>query len=146
MELLRQALIMWTVDQPEYRARFGDEQFVTGDGCDLDLLRQRVRETGAFAIRAGPPCKPYSTGRKGEPMQPALITQTRDVLARIGCMSWIENVVGAASHMDTDAVILRGTMFGLHVDRGRKFETSFPVHLDAALMEGGAEFIFPQAI
>ena len=83
MELLRQALIMWTVDQPEYRARFGDEQFVTGDGCDLDLLRQRVRETGAFAIGAGPPCKPYSTGRKGEPMQPAFIAQTRDVLARI---------------------------------------------------------------
>ena len=60
-------------------------------------------------------------------MQPALIAQTRDVLSRIGCMSWIENVVGAASHMDADAVILRGTMFGLHVDRGRKFETSFPV-------------------
>ena len=124
------------VDQPEYRARFGDEQFVMGDGCDLDLLRRRVRETGAFAIGAGPPCKPYSTGRKGEPMQPALIAQTRDVLSRIGCMSWIENVVGAASHMDADAVILRGTMFGLHVDRGRKFETSFPVHLDAALTEG----------
>jgi len=38
--------------------------------------------------------------------------------------------------MDAKAAILRGTHFGLHVDRGRKFETNFPVYIDSALRRG----------
>ena len=47
-------------------------------------------------------------------------------------------MLGAASDMAEDAALLRGTHFGLHVDRGRKFETNFPVHIDAALKKGDA--------
>ena len=44
--------------------------------------------------------------------------------------------MGAASHMASEAVVLRGCHFGLQVDRGRRFEANFPVHVDAALRVG----------
>ena len=38
--------------------------------------------------------------------------------------------------LPSDAVVLRGSHFGLHVERGRKFETNFLVHMDDALRHG----------
>ena len=51
-------------------------------------------------------------------------------------MWWIEGAPGAAGARDVRSAVLRGTHFGLHVDRGRRFEASFPIHMDAALEEG----------
>ena len=36
------------------------------------------------------------------------------------------------------AVCLRGSFFGLHVDRPRYWITNFDLHLDWALLDGGA--------
>ena len=49
---------------------------------------------------------------------------------------WMENVLGAVHEMSVNSTVLRGAWFGLHVDRGRRFETNFPVHVDEALSEG----------
>ena len=124
------------VEQPEFQRRFGEASFSLGDGVDQDAWRERDRAARAFVWTAGPPCKWYSTGRAGEPSQPPLIAETRDVLQRGGRLWWIENVLGAASHMASEAVVLRGCHFGLQVDRGRRFEANFPVHVDAALRGG----------
>ena len=126
------------VDQPEFRRRFGEESFSLGDGVEQEAWRRRDAAARPFVWTAGPPCKWYSTGRAGEPTQPPLITETRDVLQRGGRLWWIENVMGAASHMSSEALVLRGCHFGLRVDRGRRFETNFRVHLDAALRAGEA--------
>jgi len=126
------------VDQPEFRRRFGEESFSLGDGVEQEAWRRRDAAARPFVWTAGPPCKWYSTGRAGEPSQPPLITETRDVLQRGGRLWWIENVLGAASHMSSEALVLRGCHFGLRVDRGRRFETNFRVHLDAALRAGEA--------
>ena len=59
-------------------------------------------------------------------------------LRGLGLPFWVENVLGAdAEELEEQMTILRGPMFGLPVDRGRRFWTSFPFHLDAALSEGG---------
>ena len=126
------------VEQPEFRRRFGEESFSLGDGIDQEAWRSRDAAARAFLWTAGPPCKWYSTGRAGEPTQPPLITETRDVLMRGGRLWWIENVLGAVKHMASEAVVLRGCHFGLRVDRGRRFEANFPVHVDAALRAGEA--------
>ena len=126
------------VDQPEFRRRFGEESFSVGEGIDQEAWRRRDDAARPFVWTAGPPCKWYSTGRAGEPTQPPLITETRDVLMRGGRLWWIENVLGAAGHMSSEALVLRGCHFGLRVDRGRRFETNFRVHLDAALRAGEA--------
>ena len=126
------------VEQPEFRRRFGETSFSLGDGIDQEAWRSRDAAARAFLWTAGPPCKWYSTGRAGEPTQPPLITETRDVLMRGGRLWWIENVLGAVKHMASEAVVLRGCHFGLRVDRGRRFEANFPVHVDAALRAGEA--------
>jgi len=123
------------VAQPDFVRHFGGH-FHLGDATDLSVWRRAGKANGAFVWGSSPPCKWYSTGRTGEPSQPPLIQETRDLLRRGGKLWWIENVLGASQYMDADAVILRGTHFGLHVDRGRKFETNFRVHLDAALRMG----------
>lgn len=124
------------VEQQDYCRRFGRAQFCLGDATSAHEWRALDEASGAFVWGASPPCKWYSTGRAGEPTQPPLIATTRDVMERGGRLWWIENVLGAASHMSAKSVVLRGCHFGLGVDRGRKFESNFPVHLDAALLQG----------
>ena len=66
-----------------------------------------------------------------------MIAQTRDVLRQAGGLYAIENVVGAKTDLRAGACQLRGSMFGLHVDRPRLFETNFDLRVDEALAEPG---------
>ena len=124
------------LEQPDYVARFGEEHFTRGDARDECSWRDAEARCRPFLRAASPPCQPFSTGRKGEPSQPALIAETRGLLERRGLLWWMENVLGAVHEMSGNSTVLRGAWFGLHVDRGRRFETNFPVHVDAALMSG----------
>ena len=54
-----------------------------------------------------------------------------------GRLSTIENVKGAASEMQSHAVLLYGSYFGLHVDKPRFFEANFPIIVDAYLEQPG---------
>ena len=122
--------------QPDYVARFGVEHFTQGDARDEGVWRDAEKRCRPFLRASSPPCQAFSTGRKGEPSQPALIAETRGLLERRGVLWWMENVLGAVHEMNEGSTVLRGSWFGLHVDRGRRFETNFPVHVDAALLEG----------
>ena len=125
--------------QPDVVNRFGEATFTQADAVDKGELERAAVNCNAIGIMASPPCKPYSTvTREGQNVsEPALIGQTRSVLKEIGKPYAIENVLGAASEMDPHATVLRGFMFGDHVDRGRKFETSFQMHVDQDLLKGG---------
>ena len=124
------------LDQPDYAARFGEEHFTRGDARDECTWREAETRCRPFLRAASPPCQVFSTGRKGEPSQPALIAETRGLLERRGMLWWMENVLGAVHEMSEGSTVLRGAWFGLHVDRGRRFETNFPVHVDAPLLRG----------
>ena len=67
-----------------------------------------------------------------------MIRETIAAYEETGILYGIENVVGASSEM-TGAKCLRGSMFGLHVDRPRYWKTNFELHLDQALLNGGRE-------
>ena len=74
------------------------------------------------------------------PSAPPLLAQTYDLLQSLGRRWWIENVLGAESGtLDAHVCTLRGSQFGLHVDRPRRFWSSFGVHLDSILEDGGRE-------
>ena len=122
--------------QPEFCARFGEEHFTQGDARDERVWSAAEKLCRPFLRASSPPCQPFSTGRLGEPTQPALIAETRGLLERRGTLWWMENVLGAVHEMSCNSTVLRGAWFGLHVDRGRRFETNFPVHVDDALSEG----------
>ena len=92
------------VHQPHCVARFGAERFSVGDGMTESAWRNAAGNHRPFLRAASPPCAWYSTGRLGEASQPALISTTRDLLERADCLWWIENVLGAASSMASDAV------------------------------------------
>ena len=123
-------------DQPDYSARFGEEHFTRGDARDECVWRAAETRCRPFLRASSPPCQAFSTGRKGEPSQPALIAETRGLLERRGTLWWMENVLGAVHEMSEGSTVLRGAWFGLHVDRGRRFETNFEVHVDADLKRG----------
>ena len=123
-------------EQPDYAARFGEEHFTRGDARDEVIWRAAEKRCNPFLRATSPPCQYFSTGRKGEPTQPPLIAETRGLLERHGKLWWMENVLGAVHDMSEHSTILRGAWFGLHVDRGRRFETNFPVHVDEALLAG----------
>jgi hypothetical protein len=123
-------------NQPDYVARFGEEHFTRGDARDECVWRAAETRCRPFLCASSPPCQPFSTGRKGEPSQPALIAEMRGLLERRGQLWWMENVLGAVHEMSANSTVLRGAWFGLHVDRGRRFETNFPVQIDAALTRG----------
>lgn len=81
------------------------------------------------AIHASPPCQASCALIKGSQSATAanhidLIPQTRELLARTGLPTVIENVQGAAVRRD---LTLCGEMFALGVIRHRYFECSFPV-------------------
>lgn len=83
-------------------------------------------------IHAGPPCQGYSTMNRwrgktpGGDRTPRLIGQVRDLLLAWGGIYVIENVDGARKHM-RDPIRLRGSHFGLGVDRPRLFESLAPL-------------------
>ena len=128
--------------QPDYEKHFGADAFVMGDALRPPEVRRACGQVSAIGVGASPPCKAYATtvmpGQ--EPSAPPLLSQTFDLLCATGLMWWIENVLGAeAGTVDAPVCTLRGSHFGLHVDRPRRFWSSFGVHLDAVLEDGGRE-------
>ena len=125
-------------DQPRYRVRFGPDNFTQGDSTDASGVRDLLKRARAFVVLSSPPCKSYSTARmRGEASEEPMIAQTRDANRETGMLSVIENVVGAHTDMRAHACILRGSFFGLHVDRPRLFEANFDLHVDRALRDSG---------
>lgn len=79
------------------------------------------------AIHASPPCQASCNLTKGTNagrVYEQLIPETRELLARTGLPTVIENVQGADIRRD---LTLCGEMFGLGVIRHRYFECNFPV-------------------
>lgn len=105
--------------------------FIQGDA--IDLFNYWV-DDGALparlaAVHASPPCQASCSLIKGNQRATAdnhidLIPQTREMLARVGVPTVIENVQGAKVRRD---LTLCGEMFGLGVIRHRYFECNFPV-------------------
>lgn len=97
---------------------------------DLDRFQWAVVGRRQFvAAHASPPCQASCTLIKGNQRATAgnhvdLIPATRELLARTGLPTIIENVQGAAVRRD---LTLCGEMFGLGVIRHRYFECNFPV-------------------
>ena len=121
-------------EQPDFARRFGGDAFVRGDATSWAVSARLRDRHSLFGAMAGPPCKFYSTARvAGEARQPPLIAATRDMLAANFDMWSIENVLGARSHLREHAVELRGSLFGLAVDRPRLIEANFPLHVDECL-------------
>ena len=103
-------------------------------------MKEAVERLAAVGVGASPPCQAYSTvlADGSTATSSPGIPQVAASLRGLGLPFWVENVLGAdAEELEEQMTILRGPMFGLPVDRGRRFWTSFPFHLDAALSEGG---------
>ena len=129
-------------DQPMFRRRFGDERFRAADAYLPSVVEEALERFRAVGVGASPPCQPYSTVLADGSTATASpgIPQVAALLRGTGRPFWVENVLGAdADELPELMTILRGPMFGLPVDRGRRFWTSFPLHLDRALIEGGAQ-------
>ena len=127
--------------QPHFERRFGSDRFVQGDAYLPGVVGSAIERTRATGVGASPPCQPYSTVLADGSTATAErgIPQTAALLRNTGLPFWIENVLGSeAESVDAQMTILRGPMFGLPVDRGRRFWTSFSLHVDAVLAEGGA--------
>jgi hypothetical protein len=91
----------------------------------------------AAAIHASPPCQwscNLTKGTNAGRQYVNLIPQTRELLARTGLPTVIENVQGSDLRRD---VTLCGEMFGLNVIRHRYFECSFPVSQPAHVKHRG---------
>ena len=124
-------------DQPFFRERFGDEAFVKGDATSWALMSKLRDRHRAFGCMSGPPCQFYSTIRvRGLARSPPLIDATRDQLSSLFDFWSIENVPGARQHM-RNPVELRGSDFGLAVDRPRLFEANFGVRVDDCVRQAG---------
>ena len=121
---------------PAYGRRFGADTFTQGDGTSWSLIDALKRRRRFMGMMASPPCKFYSRARvRGEAREPPLIDIVRD-LSRAMFEYWtIENVLGAKDHMAAHALTLTGFCFGLRVSRGRLFESSFPLRMDASVLE-----------
>lgn len=127
-------------DMPRFRRRFGAERFVQADAYLPSVMHDAVRRLDAVGVGASPPCQPYSTILADGDTATAApgIPQVAASLRGLGLPFWVENVLGAdANELEEQMTVLRGPMFGLPVDRGRRFWTSFDFHLDSALSEGG---------
>lgn len=106
-----------------------------------DTVFKAAAQVKAIGIGSSPPCKSHSTAPLAEgqePSEPPMLRQTHEMLTAHGLHYWVENVLGAeAGTLDAHECVQRGSMHGLHVDRPRRFWTSFEVHLDEALVQGG---------
>jgi hypothetical protein len=89
------------------------------------------------AVHASPPCQAscnLTRGTNAGREYPQLIPGTRELLARTGVPTVIENVQGSEVRRD---LTLCGEMFGLDVIRHRYFECSFPVAQPAHVRHRG---------
>ena len=125
-------------DQPDFARRFGGDCFAQGDATSWAYMARQRDKASAFGVMGGPPCKFYSTARvKGESRAPPLIASTRDMMGALFDLWSIENVMGARRHLSRDAAELRGSDFGLAVDRPRLIEANFEVRVDQCVRRGG---------
>lgn len=127
-------------EMSKYRERFGADRFLVADAYLPDSARQAIGRTSAIGVGASPPCQSYSTvlaDGTSATTTPGL-PQIAATMRELGLPFWVENVLGAdATELDEQMTVLRGPMFGLPVDRGRRFWTSFELRIDMALAEGG---------
>ena len=120
--------------QSDFVRRLGAEAFKEFDCMDTAKLRALDRSLHALGCMASPPCQFYSVANVSQKSsEPALITQTRDLMAELWEYTVIENVKGARKAMSKSAVKIHGALFGLQVSRPRLFESSFRIHVDEAL-------------
>ena len=126
------------LDQPEFRAHFGDQAFKVGDAAQRATMESVVRSWAPDVILASPPCQPYSTAdMQGATRAKRMIPLMRGYLESLGGLYAIENVNGAAKEMLPHAVLLYGSFFVLGGDRPRFFEANFPVIVDEYLRGPG---------
>ena len=124
-------------EMPDYVRRFGPECFTQGDGTSWALVEALRKAHDVVGKCDSPPCKFYSRARvRGEAREPPLIDIVRDMNRALFEFWSIENVMGARKHMAEDATVLTGFYFGLRVNRGRLFETSFKMILDDCVLRG----------
>lgn len=113
------------VDQPNY-----PYEFIKDDAIGrLEAMIEAWQTLGSApidAIHASPPCQFYSTVTPDQTQHQNLIPETRRLLKMSGLPYVIENVAGAASHLE-DPIQLCGSSFGLPLRRHRLFETNFPI-------------------
>lgn len=101
----------------------------------LDTLRDHDFLATFDAVAASPPCPFYSTitPASSRDKHPDLIPPVREALRSWGGPYVIENVPGAARHMD-HPIRICGSWFGLAVRRHRFFESNLPlIHGTACL-------------
>lgn len=106
-------------------------EFITADAFDV-LADPGYLRTFAV-VHASPPCQGYTTmsnrwrgaGGKADEWQRS-IAPVRAALESAGVPYVIENVCGARKAMRAP-LLLRGSMFGLRVDRPRLFESNVPL-------------------
>ena len=123
--------------QADFIARFGEDAFARGDASSWAVAAAAKKKARAMGGMAGPPCQFYSTIRvRGEARSPPMIDGTRDMLRSLFDYWSIENVPGARRHM-RDPVELRGSDFGLRVDRPRLFEANFEIRVDRCVRRAG---------
>ena len=111
------------------------------DVLEPGVIRGAVSQVkNLVGIMAGPSCKGTSTATfAGAPSkEPVVINELRDKIREIGVAYSIEQPLGSSRWMK-EPTILRGSMFGLRVDRPRMFETSFKMHVDECLVRGARE-------
>ena len=127
-------------EQPDYVRRFGAESFVQGDATSWSLVNDLDKKRHFSGCMASPPCKPYSRALSGgKSMVPPLIPITRDLLMTFFDYWAIENVLGASKEMSASSIELFGQMFGCKVDRARKIESNFSIHVDEYLRRSGMQ-------
>ena len=122
------------VDQPSYRRRFGKEAFEIMDATDALAVSKLSDKRKVTAFIMGPSCQPFSTL--------AMSSKVKDILAAVrkavmttGKDYILENVLGSRAHLIGHVSRLTGRMFGLKVEKGRFFETSFKFETEAVLLE-----------
>ena len=117
-------------DQPRYRGRFGSETFSTGDPTDATGVRDLRRRLKSFVTVAA------SDGRKRRPAGHAELREAIDVCVSAGGLYVVETT-GEARVDHGHECTLRGSYFGLHVDRPRSFTANFELRVDDALVSSG---------
>lgn len=116
------------VDIDEDRLRESPHTTICADAMEILGDDRFIRSFDV--VHASPPCQGFTQmsarwrGKGGKADSwPDLLTPTRARLHELDVPWVIENVVGAKHHMET-TVVLHGGMFGLGVNRPRRFESN----------------------
>jgi hypothetical protein len=118
------------IDQPRWKARFGEDNFVLGS-----VLSEKDLNTMGFrhGYVCSPPCQggssmPHAGGGLTDSKEPMIIDKVRRLLDQSGRPYILENVMGtyAQGHMRKD-VCLKNHDMGLRAYRPRVFEANFPI-------------------